>query len=141
MILTEGDRMVLTPTYHVFRMYIPFQDATFLPVSLEASPDYALGEYSVPAVSATAARGADGKLYASLANLDPDEASEVTLEIEGAAARVVAAEILTAPRMDSHNTFDAPEQVRPRAFDGASVRGGVLRVEMPAKSIVMITLE
>jgi alpha-N-arabinofuranosidase len=142
MILTEGERMVLTPTYHVFEMYIPFQDSTFIPVRLtEELPPYSLGEYSVPSVSATAARGTDGRLHVSLANLHPDEPAEVTLVIEGAAARVVAAEILTAPRMDSHNSFDAPDQVAPRDFDQATVSGGMLRVDLPAKSIVMIALQ
>ena len=141
MILTEGERMVLTPTYHVFEMYIPFQDATFVPVDLQDAPSYTLGEYSVPAVSATAARGADGKYYVSLANLDPDEEAEVALAIEGGMSSVESAEILTAQAMDSHNTFDAPAQVRPRAFDGAAVSGGTLRVAMPAKSIVIIALE
>ena len=141
MILTEGERMVLTPTYHVFDMYIPFQDATFVPEDLQDAPSYTLGEYSVPAVSATAARGADGKYYVSLANLDPDEEAEVALAIEGGMSSVESAEILTAQAMDSHNTFDAPAQVRPRAFDGAAVSGGTLRVAMPAKSIVIIALE
>src|SRR5690606_35876576 len=109
MILTEGDAMVVTPTYHVFSMYIPFQDATFVPVSLEG-PEYAHGQHRVPAVSATAARGQDGRLYTSLANLDPDEAAEVSLAIDGAAQRVVSAQMLTAARMDAHNTFEAPEQ-------------------------------
>src|SRR5690606_11535737 len=126
---------------HVFRMYIPFQDATFLPVSFEKAPVYELGEYSVPAVSETAARGEDGRLYASLANLHPGEAADVTLAIEGADLRVVSAEVLTAPKIDSHNTFTAPDQVRPWPFDGAAVRDAALRVELPAKSIVMIALE
>ena len=141
MILTEGDAMVLTPTYHVFRMYIPFQDATFLPGSFEEAPVYELEEYGVPAVSATAARGEDGRLYASLANLHPADAADVTLAIEGAPPRIVSAEVLTAPRIDSHNTFAAPDQVRPRRFEGAAVRDGALHVELPAKSIVMIALE
>ena len=133
--------MVLTPTYHVFEMYIPFQDATFVPVDLDGVPSYALGEYSVPVVSATAARGADGKYYVSLANLDPDEEAEVALAIEGTSLGIESAEILTAPAMDSHNTFDAPGQVRPRAFDGAAVSGTTLSVAMPSKSIVMIVME
>jgi alpha-N-arabinofuranosidase len=141
MILTEGDAMVLTPTYHVFKMYIPFQDATFLPVELDESPVYSLGDCSVPAVSATAARGEDGQIYVSLANLDPDETAEISLTIGGAAARIASAEILTGPRMDSHNTFEAPDQIGPRTFDGATLRGGTLQVEMPSKSIVMIALD
>jgi alpha-N-arabinofuranosidase len=141
MILTEGERMVLTPTYHVFEMYIPFQDATFVPVDLDGVPSYALGEYSVPVVSATAARGADGKYYVSLANLGPDEEAQVSLGIEGATMSVESAEILTGPAMDSHNTFDEPARVKPQPFDGALIDGASLRVELPARSIVMIAMD
>ena len=142
MILTEGERMVLTPTYHVFEMYIPFQDATFLPVRFAGEvPAYSLGEYSVPAVSVTAARGADGQFYVSLANLDPDESAEITLAIEGAAPGDASAEILTAAQMDSHNTFEAPDIVRPAPFTDFTLQDGVLRVALPAKSIVMIAGE
>ena len=36
MILTDKEKMVLTPTYYVFKMYVPFQDATFVPVTFDA---------------------------------------------------------------------------------------------------------
>lgn len=141
MILTRGDAMVLTPTYYVFQMYIPFQDATYLPVSYDAEPVYRYGDYSVPAVSATAARGTDGKLYASIANLDPHEMAEVTLGIDGGRARNPAARILTADAMDADNTFEAPDMVAPRSFDQIGVAGGTIRLELPAMSIVMIEMD
>ena len=141
MILTDDDAIVLTPTYHVFRMYIPFQGATYLPVTAEASPTYSLGDYSVPAVSATAARGQDGRLYASIASLDPDEEVDITLLIEGAAPRNVSAEILTAPAMNAHNTFDAPDTVQPEAFGDIRIDSGSLQLTLPAKSIVMIAMD
>jgi alpha-N-arabinofuranosidase len=96
---------------------------------------------TVPAVSGTAARGTDGKLYVSLANLHPDETAEVPLAIEGAVPGAATAEILTGARMDAHNTFAAPDAVRPAPFADFTVQGGVLRVELPAKSIVMIAAE
>jgi len=141
MILTQGDAMVVTPTYHLFRMYRPFQDATYLPVTFETSALYELGDYAVPAVSATAARGTDGKLYTSLANLDPNEAAEVTLRIAGGRPRNPAAQILTGEAMDSHNSFEAPATIEPEAFDGFRVDGGALIVSLPAKSIVVIELD
>jgi alpha-N-arabinofuranosidase len=122
-------------------MYIPFQDATYLPVSYDAEPAYRYGDVSVPAVSATAARGADGKLYASVANLDPHEAAGITLEIDGGRVRNPSARILTADAMDSHNTFEAPHTVAPRRFDELDVAGGALRFELPPMSIVMIELD
>jgi alpha-N-arabinofuranosidase len=141
MILTQGDALVLTPTYHLFELYIPFQDATSLPVSYDARPDYALGDYRVPAVSATAARGTDGRLYASIANLNPREAVELTVSIAGGAVRNPSAQILTAAAMNSHNTFESPRAVEPAPFDEIESSGGTLSLTLPAKSIVMIALD
>ncbi len=120
MILTKGPAMVLTPTYHVFAMFRPFQDATFLPAEL-ASPPYKLGSVSVPAVSMSAARAADGAIVVALVNLDPNKAMPVTAVIAGAAARHVRGEILTAAAMDARNNFDAPDAVHPVSFTGASL--------------------
>lgn len=136
MLLTDGAKMVRTPTYHAFRMYRPFQGATSLPLALR-SPDYG----SLKAVDGTAARGSDGKLYVALVNLDPGEAMDVSLALEGAQATRVSGELLTADRLDAHNTFDAPETVRPVAFDGARLADGTLSARLPAKSLVVLTLE
>jgi alpha-N-arabinofuranosidase len=102
---------------------------------------YELGDYSVPAISVTAARGTDGRLYASVVNLNPDESADVTLEIEGSRVRDASAEILTGDDTDSHNSFDAPNTIRPEPFSDFSIGGGELTLELPAKSIVMISLE
>jgi alpha-N-arabinofuranosidase len=141
MILTDGDAIVLTPTYHLFKLYIPFQDATSLPVSYEGRPDYARGEYRVPVVSATAARGADGNLYLSIANLNPHESSELTVSVAGAAVKNPSGQILTADAMTSHNTFEAPSVVAPAPFRDFVSTGGTLELTLPAKSIVVITLD
>jgi alpha-N-arabinofuranosidase len=138
MILTQGDALVLTPTYHLFDLYIPFQDATSLPVSYDARPDYALGDYRVPAVSATAARGTDGKLYASIANLHPREAVDIELSFAGAAVGKPSARLLTAEAMNSHNTFAAPGTVELAPFDGVVADGDTWTLTLPAKAIVMI---
>lgn len=141
MILTDGDRMLLTPTYHVFRMYIPFQDATFLPVRLDGVPRYELGEYSVPAVSVTAARGTDGRLYASVVNVDPREAAEVTLSLASGRVRNASGQILTGPEMDTHNTFAAPDTLEPQPFDGYRADGNALELRLPPKSIVLLAMD
>ncbi len=70
MILTDGPRMILTPTYHAFEMYIPFQGATSLPVDVR-TPRYRLGEMNVPAVTVSAARDTEGRLQLAIVNLDP----------------------------------------------------------------------
>jgi alpha-N-arabinofuranosidase len=139
MILTNGPNMVLTPTYHVFSLYRPFQDATFLPMDLRA-PNYRLGALSVPALSASAARAADGAILIALVNLDPNRAIHVVAALAGSAASMVSGNMLTAAAMDARNTFDAPHAVEPRAFGQAQLRGGNLSVSLPAKSVVVLRL-
>jgi hypothetical protein len=130
--------MLLTPTYHVFHMYKPFRGATHLPVELEA-PQHKLGETSAPTLTVSAARGADGKLHIALVNLNPREAVSGTIRIPGATLKKVSGTILTATAMDAHNTFDKPETVKPAAFKGARVQQGLVHVEVPAKSIIVLS--
>ncbi len=140
MILTDRDRMLLTPTYHAFRMYVPFQGAATLPVTLKNNGSYSVGEASVPQVSASAARGKDGKVYVALVNTDPAREADVTLAVTGSAAAKLAGQVLTAAAMDAHNTFAAPEAIKPAAF-GAQAAGGRLTVKLPAKSVVVGAVE
>jgi alpha-N-arabinofuranosidase len=138
MILTDGDKMVLTPTYHVFRMYQPFQDATILPVELK-SRWYNKDQWTVPAVSASAARGTDGLVRVALVNVDPNRPATISAALTGVTASGVEGEILTGA-IQAHNRFDAPDAVKPAPFTGASVAGGTLNVTLPAASVVVLTL-
>jgi len=139
-ILTDGPRMVLTPTYHAFEMYRPFQGATVLPVTIR-SPDYGEGALRLPMVDGTAARGADGKLYIALVNLDPGRDVDVSLDVIGGASGRVTGRILTATAMDAHNSFDQGDQVRPTAYAGARLAGDRLTARLPAKSLVVLMIE
>jgi alpha-N-arabinofuranosidase len=136
MILTDGPRMVLTPTYHVYRMYLPFHDATLVPVTFDAGT-YAYGDIRLPAVDAVAARDTAGKLWLALVNVDPNRSARIAAE--GFAARSAIGEVLTAASVDAHNTFDRPSQVAPRGFTGRS-SGGELIFELPAKSVAVVQL-
>ena len=139
MILTKDDKMVLTPTYHVFEMYKPFQDATFLPLDLK-SPWYNKDQWTVPAVSAAAARSKAGQVYISLTNTDPNRSETVTAKLEGVQAASVDGRILTAPDIQSHNDFGSPDVVRPVAFGGATVSPDGLSVTLPPHSVVVLAL-
>ena len=84
MILTEqgGDRLILTPTYHVFEMYKVHQDATLLPLTL-TSDEYTFGDTTIPAISATASRDSAGRVHLSLSNADPNTDHTVTCTLRG----------------------------------------------------------
>ena len=139
MILTDKEKMVLTPTYHVFEMYIPFQDATFLPAEFK-SPEYRSGTLAVPAVDVSAARGKDGKVHIALVNTDPNRGASITTKVAGAKGRNVTGRVLTAATIDAHNTFDKPNVVQPAAFK-AQRKGEEVTANLPPKSVVVLTLE
>jgi alpha-N-arabinofuranosidase len=140
MILTRDGQMVLTPTYHVFDMYKPFQDATALTVEVQ-TPRYKIGKSDLPAVDVSAVRGKDGHVYVALVNLDPRQAADVEIGLSGVSARHVSGRILTGPAMDTRNDFGRPDAIAPRAFTGAQLRNASLRAALPAKSVVMLALD
>ncbi|WP_232491868.1 alpha-N-arabinofuranosidase [Novosphingobium kaempferiae] len=140
MILTDGSKMVLTPTYHVFEMYKPWQDATVLPIAIK-SPYYGKDQFTMPAVSGSAVKAKDGKVHVALSNLDPNQSNTVTIKLDGISASAVSGRILTSSAMNAHNTFAAPDAIKPAAFTGASVQGGQLVVTLPAKSVVVLELQ
>ncbi|WP_327082879.1 alpha-L-arabinofuranosidase C-terminal domain-containing protein, partial [Pelomonas sp. Root1237] len=83
MILTDKEKMVLTPTYYAFQMYAPFQDAKSLPLAIKDNTSYTLGAVTIPGVSASAARAKDGKVYLALVNTDPSKAVDVAVNVAG----------------------------------------------------------
>ena len=135
MILTDGPRMALTPTYHVFEMYKPFQGATPYPLTV-TTPEFTEGKATLPMVDATAARGKDGKLWVAVVNMNPDTPVEVRLGVKGKAT----GRILTADKMNAINSFDAPETVKPAPYSARSGKDGLL-MKLPAKSIVVVSVE
>jgi alpha-N-arabinofuranosidase len=139
MIFTEGEKMVLTPTYHVFEMYKGHQDATRLPLNVDCG-EYRVGDAALPAVSASASRADSGEILLTLCNLDPSAARTITCELRGGAASAVSGRILTADAMTAHNTFERPNAVHPVAFSGAQLVDGGLSIQLPAKSVVALTI-
>ena len=140
MILTQGDKLVLTPTYHVFEMYTVHHDALLLPINLEAGR-YVNGDRSMPAVSATASRDASGRMHLTLTNIDPNQARTIRVSVRGQTVTSVTGRILTADRMNAYNSFESPNTVRPVAFTGARLSGETLTVQLPAKSLVSLELK
>lgn len=140
MILTDKERMVLTPTYHVFRMYKPHQGATLIPTELSA-PEYKLEQASVPSLSASASRDKEGKLHLSLVNLDPNRPAEITTTVAGSTVRSVTGEVLTAPAMNAMNTFDKPNNIKPTQFTGYKLQDSKLTLSIPPKSVVVLELQ
>ncbi len=138
-ILTQGDQMILTPTYHVFHMYKVHMDATLLPLELDAGL-YSHGDEAIPAITASASRNQQGTVHITLTNLDPTRPRTVQSQLRGINARSVSGRILTAETMTAHNTFEQPNNVAPTDFGGARLSGSDLIVELPPKSVVVLEL-
>ncbi len=139
MILTDKEKMVLTPTYHVFKMYVPFQDATFVPVTFDAGT-YTHGDVTLPRLDAIAARDKNGKLWLAITNVDPNQPVEIDANISGMAAKSASGETLTAPKVDSVNTFEAPSTVAPKPIN-ATAANGKLPLKLEPKSVTVISVE
>ena len=138
--LTEGDKMLLTPTYHVFDMYKVHQDATMLPIDIK-TPKYSRVSRSIDAVSASASKDNTGKVHVSLVNIDPSKPIEISCDVRGLKnGRFISANVITGDKIDSHNTFEKPNQVILKDFKDASFKNGTLTVKVPAKSLVTIEL-
>ena len=140
MILTDGGRMVLTPTYHIFHMYVPFQDAVFLPVQFERG-HYSTGATSLPRVDAIAARRADGRVVLSVVNLDPARPVTIRARLNGIRLHNARGEQLTASQVDAINTFAAPKTVAPQATVSSPAVDGTLLLTLPAKSVSVFQLD
>lgn len=138
MALTEGLQMLLTPTYHVFEMYRGHHGAVLAPLEIQ-SDKYQFGDGSIPAVSASASRNADGELLLTMSNLAPKSAQQVTCEMLGRSFSRVDGRVLTAATMQAHNSFEEPHRVVPVAFDSTTLDGATLRLTLPAKAIVALT--
>jgi alpha-N-arabinofuranosidase len=140
MILTDNEKMLLTPTYHVFEMLNVHQGATVLPLEL-TTPDYVFGPDKIPAVSASASRDSSGHVHISLVNVDPHHDAHLICHLVGLATKSVSGRVLTAAAINTCNTFAAPHAVEPAAFTGAQFAAGNLSVDLPAKSVVILQLD
>ncbi len=138
MILTDKEKMLLTPTYHVYHMYKPFRGATSLPVEIDA-PKRKVVEVDLPTVTASAARSKDGRLHVALTNLDPREPVTLNIRVAGATPKKFTGRVLTSAALDAHNTFEKPRSIEPAAFAGARVSGSTIKVTLPPKSVVVLS--
>jgi alpha-N-arabinofuranosidase len=179
MILTDtkdGGHMVLTPTYHVFRMYTPFQEATYLPLDVKCDEMKVRhdmrkaidetdtnGFRTLPLVSASAAKTKDGAVVVSLSNVSLDKAQVVEVSLPTSAAANIQGDLLTSADVRDFNDFEHPQRVQPVSFASSKpgkdvsvatadkrqplkitpVKGsqGKLRIQLPAKSIVVFTVK
>lgn len=139
MILTDHKKMVLTPTYHAFRLYVPFQDAMRVPLNMKRGT-YRTDKTKLPRFDAVAAERPDGTLVVALTHLGTQESVSVELGFDQAMSIAQAsAETLQAPAMDAVNTFSDPNRVVPRALP-VSVKKNRVSFQAAPHSLTVVQL-
>ena len=139
-ILTNEEKMILTPTYHVMEMYNVHQDAKMVPLTIKCN-DYVLGNEKLPAISASASKDSTGAMHISLVNIDSKAAQDLSITLEGGNYKTVGGRILTSAKLQDHNTFEQPAKLKPVPFQGAALKGKTLNVKMPPFSVVVLELK
>ena len=140
LILTQDEKVVLTPTYYVFEMYQVHHDATLLPIEL-TTEQYRYSDQSIPLISASASLDQNKCIHISLTNRDPNNSVQLTCEVRGSVVQKVSGRILTAPVMNSYNDFNNSERIKPASFNDFSIKHNILSITLPSKSIVVLNLE
>ncbi|MDP4211094.1 MAG: alpha-L-arabinofuranosidase C-terminal domain-containing protein [Bacteroidota bacterium] len=138
-ILTDKEKIILTPTYHVMEMYNVHQGAEQIPVTV-SNINYVQGKDTLPAISASASKDKNGVTHLSLVNIDPDKTNMVVVRFSGTVYRKVSGRILASSSVQDHNSFDDPDKVKPVSFAGAELRDNVLQVKLPPASVVVLAL-
>ncbi len=135
--LTKGEKMILTPTYHILRMYTVHHDAQLIPIDVQ-TPDYELNGDKLPAISASASKDLAGKTHISLVNIDAEKKNTISIDLKDFAIKNFSAEILTSGKLQDHNSFENPNVIKPQNFKDFKFKKGVLEVELPPFSVVVL---
>lgn len=139
-ILTNEEKLILTPTYHVMEMYNVHQDAKMVPLTIKSN-EYVLGNEKLTAVSASASKDSTGLLHISLVNIDAKASQDISIDIDGGNYKTISGRILTSAKLQDHNTFEVPDKIKPAPFKGATLKGKTLSVKMPPFSVVVLELK
>ena len=138
-VLTEGKKMILTPTYHVMEMYKVHQDAKLIPITLQ-STDFELNNEKIPAVSVSASQDAEGRTHISLVNIDPKKKNKVRVDLASLKASKVSGRILTSDNLRDYNSFKMPAKIAPAVYKDAKLLNGAVEVDIPAFSVIVLEL-
>jgi len=138
-ILTEGEKMIKTPTYHVFDLFKVHQDSTLLTLDY-ISPDFKNNNEVIPQLSASASIDNDNQIHISLCNLSNKDKLDIQCSLRGSSYKKSSGKIITSDKMDAHNTFENPNVVNPYEFKNFLFEDNLLNIKLPPMSVVLINL-
>lgn len=140
-ILTEGDRMIKTPTYHVMHMYRHHQGATLLGSSITGVEEIGTKEWKVKKVTESVSKDKEGIITITLNNLSIEAFEEIDIQCANGEYKVVEARIVTNSDMHAHNTFEVSDKVVEKDFTGYEIKNSNIVVKLPANSVVELRLQ
>ena len=140
MILTDKEKMILTPTYHVFEMFNVHQGATLLPQELSCPAYNGAGE-DLPMLVSSVSKDEAGVIHITVCNLNPNKDTQLECMLAGASPQSVSGRVLTGAKMSDHNTFENPDVVKPVKLVGAKVEGSLVSATIPSKSVVVLAVK
>jgi len=139
-ILTNKEKMILTPTYHVMQMYNVHQDATLVPLVIKSN-DYTVGSEKLPAISGSASKDSSGFTHISLTNIDTEVAQEITIDLKGLKYSTITGRVLTSGKLQDYNSFEKPDIIKPAAFKSFTTKQNNLVVKLPPFSVVVLEIK
>jgi alpha-N-arabinofuranosidase len=139
-ILTNKEKIVLTPTYHVMEMYNVHQNATMLPLQM-ISDNYKFGDETLPSLSASASKDSAGVVHISITNINAHTQEGIAISVDGMNCKNVSGRILSSAKLQDDNTFDNPDKIEPKTFAGATLKDNVISLKMPPFSVVVLTVK
>ncbi len=131
---TEGEKMILTPTYHIFDMYQVHQDAELLQI------DYHDNKNQHFQVNSSASVDINNRIHISLCNISLTDTEEVCCELKGTKNKKISGKILRAKKMNDQNTFEIPEAIKPTEYSEASLKDGNLLLKLPPMSVIVLEI-
>ena len=139
-LLTNEEKIIRTPTFHVMEMYNVHQGALHLPIDLQCN-EYKVGVEMLPAISASASRDKSGRIHISLVNIDPNSSQDLKLDLRGWKVSTVQGRLLTSDKVQDYNTFERPDKIKPIPFKGANLKNNELTLQLPPVSVVVLELK
>ncbi len=139
-ILTEEEKLLLTPTYHVMKMYAVHQNALLLPSTIDNAA-FTVKEQSLPAISTSASKGKEGKVNISLVNIDLTKSYPISIDVRGLSVNKVSALLLASDTINDHNTFKEADKIKPSSFKEVSIKEGIVELKMPPFSVIVLELK
>ena len=122
-ILTDKEKIILTPTFQL------------------TTADYVLGKEKLPAVSVSASKDKAGEIHITLVNIDAAKSQDISLDFRGGKLSAVSGRVLSSAKVQDYNSFQQPEKIKPQPFNGAKLTGSGLQATIPPFSVVVLTLK